>query len=311
MMVYVLKRLLQAVPVVLGVMTLTFILMYLVPGDPVLAMVGEHFDAATVANLRRQLGLDDPWPVQYIRFMGRIMTGDLGRSFLTDRAVAAELLERIPYTLELAFGAMTVSVVVGLTVGIVASLRPGSLLDRGIMVLSLVAVSAPVFWVALLLILYVGVGLRWLPPTGYGGLQYLILPAIALGTRSAAFLARITRANMLEVLGEDYIRTARAKGLSEWVVVLKHALRNALIPIITVIGTDFGSYLSGAVLTESVFGWPGVGRYALDAILKRDFPAIQGAVLFMALIFIAVNLAVDLLYGWIDPRIRLAQEQAP
>ena len=310
-MVYILKRLLQAVPVVLGVMTLTFILMYLVPGDPVLAMVGEHFDAATVANLRRQLGLDDPWPVQYIRFMGRIMTGDLGRSFLTDRAVAAELLERIPYTLELAFGAMTVSVVVGLTVGIVASLRPGSLLDRGIMVLSLVAVSAPVFWVALLLILYVGVGLRWLPPTGYGGLQYLILPAIALGTRSAAFLARITRANMLEVLGEDYIRTARAKGLSEWVVVLKHALRNALIPIITVIGTDFGSYLSGAVLTESVFGWPGVGRYALDAILKRDFPAIQGAVLFMALIFIAVNLAVDLLYGWIDPRVRLAQEQAP
>ena len=310
-MVYVLKRLLQAVPVVLGVMTLTFILMYLVPGDPVLAMVGEHFDAATVANLRRQLGLDDPWPVQYIRFMGRIMTGDLGRSFLTDRAVAAELLERIPYTLELAFGAMTVSVVVGLTVGIVASLRPGSLLDRGIMVLSLAAVSAPVFWVALLLILYVGVGLRWLPPTGYGGLQYLILPAIALGTRSAAFLARITRANMLEVLGEDYIRTARAKGLSERAVVLKHALRNALIPIITVIGTDFGSYLSGAVLTESVFGWPGVGRYALDAILKRDFPAIQGAVLFMALIFIAVNLAVDLLYGWIDPRIRLAQEQAP
>ena len=310
-MVYVLKRLLQAVPVVLGVMTLTFILMYLVPGDPVLAMVGEHFDAATVANLRRQLGLDDPWPVQYIRFMGRIMTGDLGRSFLTDRAVAAELLERIPYTLELAFGAMTVSVVVGLTVGIVASLRPGSLLDRGIMVLSLVAVSAPVFWVALLLILYVGVGLRWLPPTGYGGLQYLILPAIALGTRSAAFLARITRANMLEVLGADYIRTARAKGLSEWVVVLKHALRNALIPIITVIGTDFGSYLSGAVLTESVFGWPGVGRYALDAILKRDFPAIQGAVLLMALIFIAVNLAVDLLYGWIDPRIRLAREQAP
>ena len=310
-MVYILKRLLQAVPVVLGVMTLTFILMYLVPGDPVLAMVGEHFDAATVDNLRRQLGLDDPWPVQYIRFMGRIMTGDLGRSFLTDRAVAAELLERIPYTLELAFGAMTVSVVVGLTVGIVASLRPGSLLDRGIMVLSLAAVSAPVFWVALLLILYVGVGLRWLPPTGYGGLQYLILPAIALGTRSAAFLARITRANMLEVLGEDYIRTARAKGLSEWVVVLKHALRNALIPIITVIGTDFGSYLSGAVLTESVFGWPGVGRYALDAILKRDFPAIQGAVLFMALIFIAVNLAVDLLYGWIDPRIRLAREQAP
>ena len=310
-MVYVLKRLLQAVPVVLGVMTLTFILMYLVPGDPVLAMVGEHFDAATVANLRRQLGLDDPWPVQYIRFMGRIMTGDLGRSFLTDRAVAAELLERIPYTLELAFGAMAVSVIVGLTVGIIAALRPGTLIDRGIMVLALVAVSAPVFWVALLLILYVGVGLRWLPPTGYGGLQYLILPAIALGTRSAAFLARITRANMLEVLGEDYIRTARAKGLSEWVVVLKHALRNALIPIITVIGTDFGSYLSGAVLTESVFGWPGVGRYALDAILKRDFPAIQGAVLFMALIFIAVNLAVDLLYGWIDPRIRLAQEQAP
>ena len=308
---YVLKRLLQAVPVVLGVMTLTFILMYLVPGDPVLAMVGEHFDAATVANLRRQLGLDDPWPVQYIRFMGRIITGDLGHSFLTDRAVADELLERIPYTLELAFGAMAVSVIVGLTVGIIAALRPGTLIDRGIMVLALAAVSAPVFWVALLLILYVGVGLRWLPPTGYGGVQYLILPAIALGTRSAAFLARITRANMLAVLGEDYIRTARAKGLSERVVILKHALRNALIPIITVIGTDFGSYLSGAVLTESIFGWPGVGRYALDAILKRDFPAIQGAVLFMALVFIAVNLAVDLLYGFIDPRIRLAREQAP
>jgi ABC-type dipeptide/oligopeptide/nickel transport system permease component len=173
------------------------------------------------------------------------------------------------------------------------------------MLLALTGISAPVFWVGLLLILIVGVNLKWLPPTGYGGVEYLILPAIALGTRSAAFLARVTRSTMLDVLQQDYIRTARAKGLPEWKVVLKHAFPNTLIPIITIIGVDFGSYLSGAVLTESIFGWPGIGRFALDAILKRDFPVIQGTVLFTAMMFIFANLIVDLLYGVVDPKVRL------
>jgi ABC-type dipeptide/oligopeptide/nickel transport system permease component len=221
------------------------------------------------------------------------------------RPVANDLMDKFPFTLLLASSAMIVSIVVGLAVGIISSLKPNSLLDRGTMLLALTGISAPVFWVGLLLILIVGVNLKWLPPTGYGGVEYLILPAIALGTRSAAFLARVTRSTMLDVLQQDYIRTARAKGLPEWKVVLKHAFPNTLIPIITIIGVDFGSYLSGAVLTESIFGWPGIGRFALDAILKRDFPVIQGTVLFTAMMFIFANLIVDLLYGVVDPKVRL------
>jgi ABC-type dipeptide/oligopeptide/nickel transport system permease component len=305
MATYLIKRILHTIPVIFGVIVFTFILMYVVPGDPVLSMVGERYDEATIQRLRDNLHLDDPLWKQFGNYVGNLLKGDLGNSFITMRPVANDLMDKFPFTLLLAFSAMIVSIVVGLAVGIISSLKPNSLLDRGTMLLALTGISAPVFWVGLLLILIVGVNLKWLPPTGYGGVEYLILPAIALGTRSAAFLARVTRSTMLDVLQQDYIRTARAKGLPEWKVVLKHAFPNTLIPIITIIGVDFGSYLSGAVLTESIFGWPGIGRFALDAILKRDFPVIQGTVLFTAMMFIFANLIVDLLYGVVDPKVRL------
>ncbi len=305
MATYLIKRVLQTIPVILGVIVFTFILMYVVPGDPVLSMVGERYDEATIQKLRQDLRLDDPLLKQFGHYVVNLFKGDLGNSFITMRPVADDLMEKLPFTLLLAAAAMAVSIVVGLAVGIISSLKPNSLLDRGTMFLALTGISAPVFWVGLLLILIIGVNLKWLPPIGYGGVEYLILPAITLGTRSAAFLARITRATMLDVLQQDYIRTARAKGLPEWKVVLKHAFPNTLIPIITIIGIDFGSYLSGAVLTESIFGWPGIGRFALDAILKRDFPVIQGTVLFAAMMFILANLIVDLLYGVVDPKVRL------
>ena len=305
MATYLIKRILHTIPVIFGVIVFTFILMYVVPGDPVLSMVGERYDEATIQRLRDNLHLDDPLWKQFGNYVGNLLKGDLGNSFITMRPVANDLMDKFPFTLLLASSAMIVSIVVGLAVGIISSLKPNSLLDRGTMLLALTGISAPVFWVGLLLILIVGVNLKWLPPTGYGGIEYLILPAIALGTRSAAFLARVTRSTMLDVLQQDYIRTARAKGLPEWKVVLKHAFPNTLIPIITIIGVDFGSYLSGAVLTESIFGWPGIGRFALDAILKRDFPVIQGTVLFTAMMFIFANLIVDLLYGVVDPKVRL------
>lgn len=308
MLKYLINRILQTIPVILGVIAITFVLMYIIPGDPVLSMVGERYDEETITRLREELHLDDPLPIQFGRYLFNVLRGDLGNSFITGRSVAADLAAKFPNTLMLALGAMTVAIFFGITVGIISSLRPGSLLDKGSMFITLLGISAPVFWVGLMLVLVVGVWLKWLPPTGFGGIEYLILPAITLGTRSAAYLARLTRATMLEVLNQDYIRTARAKGLPEWKVVLKHALPNTLVPIITVIGTDFGSYLSGAVLTESIFGWPGVGRFALEAILKRDFPVIQGTVLFMALIFIMANLIVDLLYGIVDPRIRMERK---
>ncbi len=305
---YLIKRILQTIPVILGVITFTFILMYIVPGDPVMSMVGERYDEATIQQLREELNLDDPVWIQYFRYLGNLVQGDMGKSFVTFRPVMDDLLAKFPYTLILAMSAMFVSITIGLIVGVVSSLKPHSLLDKGTMFFALAGISAPVFWVGLILVLIVGVNLKWLPPTGYGGVQYLILPAITLGTRSAAFLARVTRASMLDELRQDYVRTARAKGVPKWKIVLKHAFPNTLIPVITIIGVDFGSYLSGAVLTESIFGWPGIGRFALDAILKRDFPVIQGTVLFAAMMFILANLIVDLLYGVVNPKVRLERK---
>ena len=305
MIQYFLKRLLQAIPVLLGVIIITFVLMYIIPGDPVVSMVGERYSEETVQRLRQELHLDDPLPLQFLRYVGNVLQGNFGNSFITGEPVAALIIEKFPNTMMLAITAMFFAILIGLTAGIMSSVHPGSFMDRGIMVLALAGISAPVFWVGLILVLVVGVMLQWLPPTGFGGIEYLILPALTLGLRSAAYLARLTRATMLDVLSYDYIRTARSKGLPEWKVFIKHAFPNTLIPVITVIGTDFGSYLSGAVLTESIFGWPGIGRLALEAIMKRDFPVIQGTVLFMAIMFVLMNVLVDLLYGVVDPRIRL------
>jgi len=268
-----------------------------------MAMVGERADSATIARLRAELHLDDPLPAQFGHYVWGVLRGDLGRSYITQRPIARDLAERFPKTVELALAAMTLAAGCGITLGLVSAVRPGGAVDRLAMLVSYIGVSFPVYWVALLLILVFAVALRWLPPSGSGGLAYLLLPALTLGMRSIAFLARMTRSAMLEVLASDFIRTARAKGLAERVVVLRHGFRNALIPVITVLGLDTGNYLTGSILTETIFGWPGLGRYVLAAIEKRDLPAIQGSILFMSLVFVVVNFVTDLLYAQADPRI--------
>lgn len=300
---YVALRLALLVPTLLGVLAITFALLYLAPGDPVAAIVGERADPAAVARARAELKLDDPVPLRFARYVGGVVRGDLGRSYITRRPIVRELAQRFPATLRLAFAAMTIAVLAGLTIGILGALRPGSWADRIATLGAYLGISFPVYWVGLLLILGFAVTLRWFPPSGYGGLLFLVLPAFTLGMRSVAFLARMTRSAMQEALGSDVVRTARAKGLPERVVVLRHALGNALLPIITVVGLDFGSYLTGSILTETIFSWPGVGRYVLTAIDKRDLPAIQGSILFLSLVFVLANLITDLCYAAADPRV--------
>ncbi len=297
------RRLLLTVPTLLGVLVVAFLLLNVAPGDPVQEMVGERADSATIARLRAELHLDDPLPAQFGHYLWGVVRGDLGRSYVTRRPIARDLAERFPKTLQLALAAMTFAALTGITLGVLAAVRPGGAFDRGAMLLSYLGVSFPVYWVGLLLILLFAVQLRWLPPSGSGGLAYLVLPAATLGMRSVAFLARMTRGAMQDVLASDFIRTARAKGLSELAVVGKHAFRNALIPVITVLGLDVGNYLTGSLLTETIFAWPGVGRYVLTAIEKRDLPAIQGSILFMSVVFVVVNLLTDLVYAKADPRI--------
>lgn len=300
---YILLRLALLIPTLLGVLAVTFALLYLAPGDPVAAIVGERADAATVERARRELHLDDPMVVRFGRYVGGVVTGDLGRSYITRRPIVDELAQRFPATLRLAAAAMAIAIVLGLAIGIRGAMRPGSLSDRIATIGAYLGISFPVYWVGLLMILLFAVHLRWFPPSGYGGLLFLVLPAITLGMRSVAFLARMTRAAMQEALQSDLVRTARSKGLTGRVVVLRHALGNALIPIITVIGLDFGSYLTGSILTETIFSWPGVGRYVLTAIDKRDLPAIQGSILFLSLVFVVANLVADLCYAAADPRV--------
>ncbi len=294
------------IPVLLGVVTITFFLSRMVPGDPADAMAGQRASEEYRQQIRERYGFDDPLHVQFGKYLYNLVQGDLGLSYDSQRPVLSLILERFPNTMMLAFSAMVVAVVLGVTAGLFSALLPNTLYDRIAMVLALLGISTPVFWLGLLLIYLFSIWLKWLPPSGFAGLdiRYLILPAIALGTQSVAFLARMTRASMLEVLNEDYLRTARAKGAGPVRVIFKHAFANAIIPIVTIIGLDFASYLSGSVLTEKVFSWPGLGRFVVTAIAQRDYPVINGAVLFFALIFIVINLIVDLLYAYLDPRIR-------
>jgi ABC-type dipeptide/oligopeptide/nickel transport system permease component len=309
---YIVKRLLLFVPILLGVATVTFFLVYVLPGDPVLSMVGERYDEATIQELRREMRLDEPLYSQYAHFIGGLVRLDFGRSYVTGEAVAPTLLKRFPYTLRLAVFAMLISVVVGVCAGVFAAWRWRTAADYLTMGTTVLGISMPVFWLGALLIFVFSMKLGILPPSGYGGgsLRYAVLPAVTLAQASTAYVARMTRSSMLDVVGEHYIQTARAKGVSELRVIFGHALRNALLPVITVVGADFGSFLTGAVLTESIFAWPGIGRFTLDAILKRDVPTIQGAVFFMAVVFMVINLLVDLAYAWADPRIRLRRESA-
>jgi ABC-type dipeptide/oligopeptide/nickel transport system permease component len=296
-------RLLATVPTLLGVLVVAFLLLNVIPGDPVAEMVGERADAATIARLRAELHLDESLPVQFGHYVWGVLRGDLGRSYITQRPVLGDLAERFPKTLQLAGAAMLLAATCGITLGVLAAIRPGGAVDRFSMILAYVGVSFPVYWVGLLLILLFAVVLRWFPPSGYGGIAFLVLPALTLGTRSIAFVARMTRAAMLEVLPSDFVRTARAKGLPEDRVIGRHAFRNALLPIITVLGLDVGNYLTGSILTETIFSWPGVGRYVLLAIQKRDLPAVQGSILFLSVVFVLVNLLTDVLYAKADPRI--------
>ena len=299
------RRLLLAVPTLAGVLMVVFLLLYVAPGDPVQAMVGERADAATMARLRAELRLDDPLPVQFVHYAKGILSGDLGRSYITDRPIVDDIAERFPRTLLLATAAMLLATITGVTIGVLAAIRPNSWFDRLALAVTYLGISFPVYyWIGLLLIVLFAVTLRWLPASGYGGIKFLILPALALGSRSIAYLARVTRSSMLEVLGADFVRTARAKGLRESQVIVGHALRNALIPVITVIGLDFGAYLTGSILTETIFSWPGIGRYVVMAISRRDLPAVQGAVLFLSVVFVLVNLITDVAYQKADPRVR-------
>lgn len=303
MTAFIIRRLLLSIPTLLGVLVVAFLLLYVAPGDPVQAMVGERADEETIARLRQELRLDDPLPVQFGHYVAGIAKGDLGRSYITNRPIRADILERFPKTLQLAGAAMLLATICGVTLGVLSGRWPGSTIDRVGLGVAYLGISFPVYWVGLLLILLFAVTLHWLPPSGFGGLRYLVLPAVALGMRSIAFLARMTRSAMLDALGADYVRTARAKGLSERLVVGRHALRNALIPIITVLGLDFGAYLTGSILTETIFSWPGLGRYVVNAIARRDLPAIQGSVLFLSAVFVLVNLITDVAYAKADPRV--------
>jgi ABC-type dipeptide/oligopeptide/nickel transport system permease component len=300
---FLIQRILLLIPTLLGVLLVTFLLLYVAPGDPVQAMVGERADPETLARLRAELHLDDPLHQQFTHYVGGVLHGNLGTSYITRRPILRDLLERFPATLRLAGAAMLFAALTGISIGIYGAWRPGVLLDRIAALGAYLGISFPVYWVGLILILIFAVNLRWLPPSGSGGLIYLILPALTLGMRSVAFLSRMTRAAMQEVLQSDFVRTARAKGLFEKRVVLSHGFRNALLPVLTVLGLDFGSYLTGSILTETIFSWPGVGRYVLTAIDKRDLPAIQGSILFLSLVFVMVNLITDLLYARVDPRV--------
>ncbi len=313
---YVARRLLLLVPVLAGVSIIIFMVLHLSPGDPAEIMLGAQATQEDLARLRSELGLTEPLPVQYARWLGLVLRGDLGRSIWTKRPVLVEVLDRFKATLVLTGSGLVLSTLAGIALGVASAVRPNSLLDRLSAVASLFGASMPVFWLGIVLMVVFSLWLGWLPASGmfapYGGgdlrdlLSHLVLPAVTLAAASVTIVARLTRATMLEVLGQDYIRTARAKGLVEWRVVLRHGLKNALIPIVTVIGVQVGYLLGGAVLTETVFAWPGVGTLMIQGILARDFPLVQGCVLVIALAFVLINLAVDLLYAWLDPRIRYA-----
>lgn len=293
------------IPVMLGVSFIVFTLMHFTPGDPARIMLGESAPQEDVMRLREEMGLDDPFLIQYGRYVKRaVVNQDIGRSYVTRRSVADEIIGRFPATLKLAAIGVLVAVAIGIPVGIISATRQYTIFDQVSMVLALLGVSLPNFWQGLMLILLFSVKLGWLPASGFTSVKHMILPALTLGTSSAATITRMTRSSMLEVIRQDYIRTARAKGQVESIIINKHALKNALIPIITVIGLQFGSLLGGAVLTESIYSIPGVGRLMVDSIKSRDFPVVQGGVLFIAITFSIINLFVDILYAYVDPRIK-------
>jgi peptide/nickel transport system permease protein len=331
---YIARRVVALFPILLGVSAAAFLLIHLLPGDPATVYLGEHASPESIARVQHEFGLDKPLPVQYGIYLWNAIRGDLGESLETHRQVIVEFWPRFPATIELALGAIAVALLVGVPIGLLSAANPNSIFDRGGMVIALAGVSLPVFWLGLMLVYIFSVYFHVLPTTGQIGidaslravtridildglltgnfpaaldaLRHLILPSITLSSYSTAIIARMTRASMLDALHQDYIRTARAKGVAGWGIIIGHGLRNALLPVITVIGLQVGTLLTGAILTETIFSWPGVGRYMYDSILFRDYPVILGGILLFSLVFVLVNLCVDVLYAFLDPRIRYA-----
>jgi peptide/nickel transport system permease protein len=300
----ILSRLATGVPTLLAVSLCVFAIVRLIPGDPARLLAGDFATEQLVDELRQRWRLSDPLPVQYAAYLGGVLRGDLGRSIATSTPVLPELVERFLRTLQLAVAGMAVAAVVGIAAGLVSAVRRATAVDYLATALALTGISTPIFWSGLILILIFSVTLEWLPAGGSGSPRHLVLPAVSLGLFGAGVLARQTRSGLLEVLGQDFVRTARAKGLPERLVVAKHALKNALIPVVTVLGDQFGRLLGGAILTETVFSWPGMGRYLIESISQRDYPAAQGAILVFAAAVVLTNLVVDLSYGALDPRVR-------
>ena len=329
---YILKRLLQLIPVILGVTIIAFSLIHIAPGDPARTMLGQHATQKEINEIRDKYGLDEPIIVQYVIWLSDVIRGDLGRSIITNDLVINEISSRFPNTIELAITAMLFAILIGGLAGIISASRQYSVTDYTVMGVALFGISMPVFWLGIMLMMIFGVILGWLPiggridlfipyqritgfliidsiitlnfPALISSIKHLILPAIALGTIPMAMIARVTRSSMLEVLRQDFIRTERAKGLSERAVIYKHAVRNAMVPVVTVIGLNFGLLLAGAILTETVFSWPGLGRLVVEAVYERDYPLVVGCILFFAVVFVIVNLITDILYTYIDPRIK-------
>ena len=303
---FLLRRLLLLIPVLWGVATLVFLLLHFIPGDPVDLMLGDSALGTDRETLRDQLGLNDPLIVQYLRYFGDLLQGDWGTSLFSKKPVFEEIMERVPATMELMLGAMVVTILVAMPLGLIAAVNKATWIDQGAMIFSLLGVSIPNFWLGPMLILLFSIHFDLLPVNERGGLEHLILPALTLGTSLASILARITRSSVVETFQAEYIRTARSKGISELRILFRHALRNALIPIVTVIGLQVGVLLSGAIITEAIFDWPGLGNLLISAINSRNYPLVQGCVLFIAGSYVMVNLVIDLLYAYLDPRIRLS-----
>lgn len=304
MLNYLIKRLISTIPVLIGISLLLFFMLRLLPGDPAQVLAGQMATPAEIENIRKQLGLDRPIYEQYAAYLGRLARLDLGRSARTQNPVLDEIWARLPNTLLLAVVAISLACLFGIPAGIISAVRPYSWIDYLVTTAALFGMSMPVFWLGLMLVVVFSIILKWLPAGGTGSWQHVILPSITLAAFVVAFIARMTRSTMIETLSQDFTTTARSKGLQERVVVIKHALKNAMIPIITVVGLQFGLLLGGAVLTETVFAWPGLGRLIVDSILARDYPVIQGSILIFGLLYIMVNLAVDMIYALVDPRIR-------
>jgi len=302
---YILRRILLLFPLLIGMTLITFFLTRALPGDPVYSMVGERADPKTIAAIRKAIGSDNSLPRQYAGYVLLLMKGEMGTSYHTGGKVLDDIMSKFPNTLKLAVGAMMIAVPLGIVLGMISALKNNTLLDRAISMLSVSSLSVPVFWSGLMLMLFFSLRLRLLPPSGTGGLKYLVLPALTLSLPALATIVRVTRTTVLDIIHMPFIRTARAKGIKELRINYVHILRNALIPIVTIIGLDFGSYLNGAVLTESIFGWDGIGRFTMEGIIKRDYPVIMGCIITGTVVFVIINLIVDVVYHYADPRMRL------